>query len=95
MRIPLLNLFIKDICQRWGSPPEPLFTLVKSQRYLSRITITDYNETHLQEEETQTVEACVPFIDTETVTWIQIEGIHEIPIIEEIGEHFGVDPAFT
>ncbi|RKU12191.1 hypothetical protein C6503_17825 [Candidatus Poribacteria bacterium] len=57
-----------------------------------RITIIDYDETHLQEEETQTVAACVPFIDTETVTWIQIEGIHEIPIIKEIGECFRVDP---
>ncbi len=39
----------------------------------------------------QTIEACVPFIDTETVTWIQIEGVHETSIIEELGAYFGID----
>ena len=34
----------------------------------------------------------MPFIDTECVTWIQIEGIHEVAIIEEIEACFGVDP---
>lgn len=75
-----------------GQPPGTLIYLGEEPTEPVRITIIDYDETHLQEEETQTVEACLPFIDTETVTWIQIEGIHEIPIIEEIGEHFGVDP---
>ena len=75
-----------------GQPPGTLVYLGEEPTEPVRITIIDYDETRLQEEETQTVEACVPFIDTETVTWIQIEGIHEIPIIEKIGECFGVDP---
>lgn len=91
MRIPLLNLF-KRYTQKVGQPPGTLVYLGEEPTEPVRITIIDYDETHLEEEEVQTVEACVPFIDTETVTWIQIEGIHEIPIIEEIGECFGVDP---
>ena len=75
-----------------GQPPGTLIYLGEEPTEPVRITIIDYDETHLQEEETQTVEACLPFIDTETVTWIQIEGIHEIPIVEEIREHFGVNP---
>ena len=75
-----------------GQPPGTLIYLGEEPTEPVRITIIDYDETRLQEEETQTVEACLPFIDTETVTWIQIEGIHEISIVEEIGEHFGVDP---
>ena len=91
MRIPLLNLF-KRYTQKVGQPPGTLVYLGEEPTEPVRITIIDYDETHLEEEEVQTVEACVPFIDTETVTWIQIEGIHEIPIIEEIGKCFGVDP---
>ena len=91
MQIPLLNLF-KRYTQKVGQPPGTLVYLGEEPTEPVRITIIDYDETHLEEEEVQTVEACVPFIDTETVTWIQIEGIHEIPIIEEIGECFGVDP---
>ncbi len=90
MQIPLLNLF-KKYTQKVGQPPGTLVYLGEERTEPVRITIIDYDETHLQEEEVQTIEACVPFIDTESVTWIQIEGVHEIPIIEEIGECFGVD----
>ena len=91
MRIPLLNLF-KRYTQKVGQPPGTLVYLGEEPTEPVRITIIDYDETYLEEEEVQTVQACVPFIDTETITWIQIEGIHEIPIIEEIGECFSVDP---
>ncbi|MDE0686528.1 MAG: magnesium/cobalt transporter CorA [Candidatus Poribacteria bacterium] len=91
MKIPLLNPF-KRYIQKVGQPPGTLVYTGEEPTEPVRITIIDYDETRFQEEEAETVEACVPFIDTETVTWIQIEGIHEIPIIEEIGECFGVDP---
>jgi len=91
LKIRLLNLF-KRYTQKVGQPPGTLVYLGEEPTEPVRITIIDYDETHLQEKETQTVEACVPFIDARSVTWIQIEGIHEIPIIEEIGECFGVDP---
>ncbi len=91
MRIPLLNLF-KRYSQKVGQPPGTLIYLGEEPAEPVRITIIDYDETNFQEEETQTVEACVPFIDTESVTWIQIEGIHEVAIIEEIGRYFGVNP---
>lgn len=51
----------------------------------------DYDETHFHEEEVQTIEACLPFTETTTVTWIHIEGVHDTQIIEEIGEYFGVN----
>ena len=91
MKISLLNPF-KRYSEKVGQPPGTLVYLGEERAEPIRITITDYDETHLHEQEVQTVEECLPFIDTESVTWIQIEGIHEIPIIEEIGERFGVDP---
>ena len=91
MKIPLSNPF-KRYTQKVGQPPGTLVYLGEEPTEPVRITIIDYDETRLEEEEVQTVQACVPFIDTETVTWIQIEGIHEIPIIEEIGKCFGVNP---
>ena len=91
-KIPLLNPFFKKYSQKVGQPPGTLVYLGEERTEPVRINIIDYDETHLQEEETQTVEECLPFIETETVTWIQIDGIHEIPIIEEVGDCFGVDP---
>ncbi len=86
----LLNPF-KRYSQKVGLPPGTLMYVGEERTEPIRITVTDYDETHLHEEEVQTIEACLPFKDTETVTWIHIEGIHDTEIIEEIGEHFGVN----
>ena len=90
MRILGSNLF-KRYSQKVGLPPGTLVHIGEERTEPVRITIIDYDETRLQEEVVQTVKACVPFIDTKTVTWIHIEGIHDTQIVEEIGENFGVN----
>lgn len=91
MRIPFLNTF-KRYTQKVGKPPGTLEYLGEEQTEPIRITVLDYDETHFHIEKIQTFETCLSYKDTETVTWIQIEGIHDISVIEDIGECFGVDP---
>lgn len=90
MNFSLLHPF-KRYSQKVGQPPGTLTYLGEERTDPIRITIIDYDETHLQEQEVQTVEECLPFIDTESVTWIQIEGIHDITVVETLGAYFGVD----
>lgn len=90
MRISLLNPF-KRYSRKVGLPPGTLVYVGEERTESVKITVTDYDETDLHEEEVQTVEACLPFKDTATVTWIHIEGIHDTDIIEDIGTHFGVN----
>ena len=89
LKIPLLHPF-KKYSQKVGQPPGTLIYVGEERTEPIRITVIDYDEGHIHEDEVQTIEECLPFKNTETVTWIQIEGVHETPIIEEIGEHFGV-----
>jgi len=46
----------------------------------------------MQEKEAKNIEECFSFKDTATVTWINIDGIHEVEVIEKIGTHFGIHP---
>ena len=57
-----------------------------------KITLIDYDETQFQEKEIRTVEECLPFKDSSTVTWVNIDGIHQIEIIEKIGNLFNIHP---
>ena len=57
-----------------------------------RITIIDYNETQFQEKEVKTIEECFPFKETPTVTWINIDGIHDVALIEKVGKRFDLHP---
>jgi magnesium transporter len=56
------------------------------------MTVMDYDETNLLEQEIETIEECFPFKDQPSVTWIHIEGIHQENVIDAIGKHFGVHP---
>ena len=95
MRIPgaklLKTRLFKEYSRKVGLPPGTLVYVGEERTEPVRITVTDYNETHFHEATVQTIQACLHFRDPETVTWIHIEGIHETEIIEEIGEHFGVN----
>jgi magnesium transporter len=57
-----------------------------------KMTVFDYDETKFEEKEAKTVEECFPYRDKPTVTWINIDGIHNLDLIQKIGEHFNLHP---
>jgi magnesium transporter len=75
-----------------GLPPGTLVFDGERKAEKARITLFDYDESHFQEKEVQEVEECFPFRDQPTATWINIDGIHDVEIVEKIGKHFDVHP---
>jgi magnesium transporter len=75
-----------------GLPPGTLVHVGEKKAGKVRITIIDYDESHVEEKEAKRIEECFPFTDKPTVTWININGLHQLDIIEKIGEHFNVHP---
>ena len=78
--------------EKRGLPPGTLVHIGERKAEKVRITIIDYDETQFQEKEVETIEECFPFKDTPTVTWINIEGLHQLEIIDKIGKHFTIHP---
>ena len=68
--------------------------LVRPEKKLEsvKISIIDYDEAQFKEKQVKNVEECFPFKDMPTVTWINIDGIHEVNLIEQIGIHFDMHP---
>ena len=56
------------------------------------ITVIDYNESALQETTLQKIEECFVLKDKPTVTWINLEGVHDAALIEKLGACFGIHP---
>ena len=52
----------------------------------------DYSETELQEKEMTSIEECFIFRDRPTTTWINIDGIHQVDLIEKLGDCFRFHP---
>jgi len=82
----------KRMSHKAGLPPGTLVHVGEKKAEKVKITIMDYNQTAFQENEVQTVEECFPFKETSTVTWINIDGLHQVDIIKKIGEHFEIHP---
>jgi magnesium transporter len=83
---------IKKRSKKAGLPPGTLVHIGEQKAEEVSITVIDYDEGRLQEEEIETVEECFPFKDKPTVTWINVDGIHQVEILELLGECFGLHP---
>jgi len=78
--------------EKVGLPPGTLVHIGERRTEKAEITVIDYDEKNFQEKEAVKVEEYFPFKDKPTVTWININGLQEVGIIEKIGVHFGIHP---
>ena len=82
----------KTMSSKVGLPPGTLVHIGEKKQAKSRITVIDYDETHYEQRTLETIEECFPYKDKPTITWVNIDGIHQTGIIEELGRHFGLHP---
>jgi magnesium transporter len=57
-----------------------------------RISVFDFDEDRCREKEFDRVEDVFGYKDSTTVTWINIEGVHDVEIIKGLGDHFDLHP---
>jgi len=84
--------FFKRQLKKAGASPGTLVHIGDQKVDETRITLIDYDEAHLQERVLDGIEEAFPLKDLPTVTWINIDGLHEIDIIEKVGQHFNIHP---
>ena len=83
---------VRKRSKKAGLPPGSLVHVGERKAERVRITVLDYNEAGVEEREARTVEECFPFRDKPTVTWINVDGIHDTSVIETLGAHYGIHP---
>jgi magnesium transporter len=55
-----------------------------------KFTVMDYDRDNFTENEYDGVDECLTYADKETVTWVNVNGLHDTEVIHKIGEHFGI-----
>ena len=75
-----------------GLPPGTLLHVGEKKAEEAEITVIDYNIEQFQEKTVDTLEECCQFRDKPTVTWINVDGLHDIQLLEKLGEYFGLHP---
>jgi magnesium transporter len=87
-----MKKLIKKRSEKAGLPPGTLVHIGEKKTEELKITIMDYDETHFQEKEIKTIEECFAFKEKPTVTWINIDGLHQVEILERLGDCYGFHP---
>jgi len=83
---------IEKHSKKAGLPPGTLIHIGEKKVESVRITVIDYDEQNFQEKQVSNIEECFQFKTAPTVTWINIDGIHHVDIIEKLGRQFELHP---
>ena len=81
---------VTAVSEKAGLPPGSPVHVGEKMAERVRITLLDYDANNYEFTEEDAPEACFPYKDKTSVTWINIDGLHEVSIIEQIGAHFGI-----
>lgn len=87
-----MSKLTKKTSAKKGLPPGTLVHVGEKKVETVRITVMDYDTESFQEKTLSAIEECFQFRTTPTATWINVDGIHEVEIIEKLGKEFGIHP---
>ncbi len=55
-----------------------------------KVTVIDYGLDHLEEKIVERFEDLLPYRDSPHTTWIIVEGLQDVALLEALGQHFGI-----
>ena len=78
--------------QKIGSPPGTLLYTGPHTNERIRITLIQFNEHEYFEKEFYDLSECLTHIVKDRVNWIDVDGVHNVQLIEKIGNLFNIHP---
>jgi magnesium transporter len=83
---------IKKSANKRGLPPGSIVHIGDKKSEKVKISIMDYSVDNFEEKEIENVEDCFQFKLKQSITWINVDGLHDVDIIKKIGDCFEIHP---
>ncbi len=83
---------LHQYAEKGGLAPGQVVFIGERKLKESQIRVIKYNDKEVVESTVQTVESALEFLDSSSVTWIDIAGLHNVSLIEDIGKAFKIHP---
>ena len=83
---------IKNKPKKIGLDPGSLVYVGDKEKQPITITLFDYKAEHFIEQKNLSVEDLLAYKQTETTSWINVDGVRDVEILEKIGKHFDIHP---
>ncbi len=75
-----------------GLSPGTLVHVGEAKVAQAKLSLFDYKDSYFIEKDSVTVEEAAPLLETETTTWLNVAGLHEITLIESLGKLCRIHP---
>ena len=73
-----------------GLPPGSLIHVGEVLESVGNMSVIDYSKGRFEEKKIESVDEILAYKDSETVTWVIIEGLTDVAVVERIGAIFGI-----
>ncbi len=80
------------LSRKTGMIPGTLVHVGDLDQHPVRMTLMDYDAEHVVEREITSFEDCDKYKTAKSVTWVNVEGVHDVSVIERMGECLGLHP---
>ena len=84
--------FLKKRSVKTGMPPGSLVHIGETPAQAVSLELIGYDPAGFAEQRFQTVDACLPHLERPGITWVNVEGVHNVDIIRHLGERFVLHP---
>jgi magnesium transporter len=83
---------LKKRSKKAGLPPGSLVHIGEQKTDAMKFSVLDYDEQNCSETPLTDLDQCISLRGKPSVTWLDIEGVHDIEALEKIGHCFGLHP---
>lgn len=83
---------LKKRSKKAGLPPGALIHIGEKKTSAMKVSVLDYDEQTCSEATLTDLDQCISLRGKPSVTWVDIEGVHDIQALEKIGLCFGLHP---
>ena len=80
----------KVVSEKTGMPPGTLIHVGEIHDTVTRVSVIDYSKDTIDERQVGDIEEIQKYNNDDTVSWVTIEGLANVTIIERIGKMFGI-----
>jgi magnesium transporter len=81
---------LSSASEKSGLPPGSLVHVGEVHAHEHKISVINYNKSILEKRTVKSIEELLPDKTSDTITWVIVDGLKDVSIIDAIGRHFDI-----
>lgn len=80
-QLRVMGRLVRRVVKKPGAPPGTLVHTGEQKEEQVRVRFLDYDAEHLTEAELPGIEGCLPFKDSPTMSWVNVDGLDRKSVV--------------